>query len=34
MSRLLRLLVCAAVLVVVVGGTVTLIRDSNGDLLG
>ena len=34
MSRLGRLLVCAAVLVVVVGGTVTLIRDSNGDFSG
>lgn len=34
MSRLLRLLICAAVLVVVVGGTVTLIRDSNGDYSG
>lgn len=34
MSRLLRLLICAAVLVVVVGGTVTLIRESNGDYSG
>jgi phospholipid/cholesterol/gamma-HCH transport system substrate-binding protein len=33
-SRLLRLLICAAVLVVLVGGTVTLIRDSNGDYSG
>jgi phospholipid/cholesterol/gamma-HCH transport system substrate-binding protein len=34
MSRLGRLLVSAAVLVVLVGGTVTLIRDSNGDFSG
>ena len=34
MSRLLRLLICAAVLVVAVGGTVTLVRDSNGDYSG
>jgi phospholipid/cholesterol/gamma-HCH transport system substrate-binding protein len=34
MSRLVRLLVSAAVLLVLVGGTVTLIRDSNGDFSG
>jgi phospholipid/cholesterol/gamma-HCH transport system substrate-binding protein len=34
MSRLARLLISAAVLVVLVGGTVTLIRSSNGDFSG
>jgi ABC-type transporter Mla subunit MlaD len=34
MSRLARLLISVAVLVVLVGGTVTLIRASNGDFSG